>query len=69
MGNLGLGVVLAPFFLLSVWSGRWIARRLVRKEDRRLAARWAWVANAASYLLILAALQPFFRFTLQWLDH
>lgn len=46
-------VLLLPFFLVSVWIERWIAARMLPKEDRPLAVRWSWIANISSYALIL----------------
>ena len=61
-------ILLVPFFLLSVWVEWWVARRMLRKEDRGLATRWAWCANIVSYALILGMFWRLFGLTWWWLE-
>lgn len=61
------GLLLIPFFFLSVLSEWWIAKLLLKKEDKRLAKRWAWIANGVSYIAIYGSFHFLFAFTWQYL--
>lgn len=62
------GLLLIPFFLLSVLSEWWVAKLLLKKEDKRLARRWAWIANGVSYISIYGSFHFLFAFTWRFLD-
>jgi hypothetical protein len=60
-------LLLVPFFLLSVWLEAWVARKVLKK-DERLATRWSWCANIASYALIIGLFWRIFGLTWWWLE-
>jgi hypothetical protein len=45
-----------PFFLMSVWSERWMAIRSLGIDGKKSAGRWAWIANGATYGAIIVCL-------------
>lgn len=49
-------VLCVPFFLVSVWTERLVAKRMEPGLDAGTLKRWAWLANAASYGLIVLGL-------------
>ena len=53
-----LAVLLVPFFVLTVAIEGSVNRRFLRDVDRRRTWRATWIANAWSYLLLLALAWP-----------
>ncbi|MHB0999139.1 MAG: hypothetical protein ACYC27_07825 [Armatimonadota bacterium] len=49
---LSWGILLVPFFLISVLTEYWIALKLLK--NKKLALRWAWISNAVTYIAIFA---------------
>lgn len=60
------GLLLLPFLLLSVWTEWLVAKRLLAKGDRRLARRWAWLANLVSYAALFALISLLFTISAWW---
>lgn len=42
-------VLLVPYFLVSVYTERWLLRRQFQNVDSHLVSRATWIANAVSY--------------------
>lgn len=61
------GLLLLPFFFLSVWIEWLVAKRLLHKDGKHLARRWAWAANLVSYLMVFLLVDQFLRFSDRWL--
>ena len=49
-------VLCIPSFFVSVWLEYLVGRAFFSKEQRGLVLRWAWIANACSYIFILIVL-------------
>lgn len=65
--RLSWGVLLVPFFLLSVCLERWVAVKLLKKEERKRVWLWAFLANATSYALIFAGFWHLWGFSWWWM--
>lgn len=55
--GLTLSCVIA--FLMSVYSERWLVRRLYPKVQPSALRRWSWIANAMSYVVLAVCMGGF----------
>jgi hypothetical protein len=52
----------APCYLLSVGCEQWVVRRMVEARLQRRVRRWAWTANAVSYMPVFALAALYFQY-------